>query len=218
MTLIAEETEPAESELAPRVESVAQASLLHQAPDTNLAPPSIADGDGVAWTAPGERTLESFLLENGNLLADDALRILLSVCDAVQSVRQHGQQCRGLTAERIMVDSDGKIRLTESDSQLAPNEEVDCIAALTGLFYKMVIGKFPTSPSDYRALNPHLSPRLRNVICRATSPDPTKRYAVLDDFVCDLKREAGIQFYWALALLTALFGFALLLAMIQQAK
>ena len=218
MTLTAEEIEPAESELTPRIGSIAPATRINQASETHRASPEIAVANDVVKNAEEGQTLESLLIDNGSLSPDSAFRIVLGICDAVRSARQQGELCGTLTPERIIVRSDGAIRLAQSCNQLGRGEQIDYVAALNGLFCKMVIGRFPSTPSDYRELTAQLSPRLRRIVLRSANPDATKQYAVLDDYACALKREERIQFYRAVTLLLVLFGFALGLHMIRHTK
>jgi hypothetical protein len=210
ITLTAEEIEPAESELAPRVGSIAAATLHRQASETHLDCPPITVNDDVLRSANGERTLESLLAEDGNLSAYDALRVLLDVCNALRSARKSGLHCSDLTPEQIIVDSDGRISLIGSKGRVGPNE--DYIGALAAVFCRMVIGKIPTRRTEYDELDARLSRRLRRIIHRANSLDTMSRYARLADFVRDLRREERVQFYQAFTVLVVLLVTLLLFA------
>jgi len=208
MILTAEENEPAESELAPRVESIARASL-DPASETRLDIPPTAVDDGnhcVLRRGEGERTLASIIAENGTLPDDHARRIILGVCDALRAAPKSGLRCGDLRPEWIIVDSEGRIRFSESNSRFDSTENIDYVAALTALFCEMVIGRVPCSASDYSELYARLSPRLREIIQRSVSLDPSKRYAGLDDFVHALRREERIEFYQAFTIGVVLFA------------
>ena len=208
MILTAEDIEPAESQLAQRPDEIVGASLRYPAPETHRDIPPIAVHKLLRRTDDA-RTVRSILERDGNLSADQALRILLGICDALQSAPYRGE----LTTERILVDSDGRVRLDVSNYEGDEDSDVDHVWELGVAFCKMVIGKVPSSPGDFKEFDARLSPRLRRIVHRVISPERVTRYPNLAAFVRDLRREERIQFWQAITLLIVLFGVALVLAM-----
>ena len=180
------------------------------------------------------RLLRDILNEQGKLTADRAVRIALSICDALEHLHRGGVIHRDLKPENIMVDAEDRatiidfgIALTRASRLLkfsaasrrmgTPDyispEQVEGkrsdrrsdLYALGVILYEMLSGELPFSgpnplmvmnarllsePPAIRTVNPELSSRLEEIVCRALESDPKRRYATAHVFFSELLKQS----------------------------
>lgn len=226
MLLTVEETESGDSHDAPADTEPGPIRLDHFHCDLDVArlnQPSIAilpDAiRGQGRDVPelmGRRTLRQVLEAEGALPSEHAIRIFLATCDAPKRVHRFGSERRNISAEHILVDSDGAIEIINNGTGQPSDHEGTEIEALGGLLYEMLTGKPQSNRTTHEEVSSVVPQRLREVIERALSSDPKRQYATATDLVGDVKREERAQFCKAMMILVVLFGFTLLLYVVQS--
>lgn len=135
----------------------------------------VADFRGSA--APGERSLDMLLLEDGYLPDREALRITLKICDALRIAHAQKNQHGEITAENIFFNRDGQVRIGKSGATSASHSASADLASL-GVLLQAMTGA------------PQLT--TRRIISR-TRPASQDRYLKLRDFARDLNRETRLR-------------------------
>ena len=224
MLLSVEETESGDSHGAPDAEpSPVRFDRFHRDLDvTRLHQPGIAtlldEVHGHNYRVPesmGRRTLRQVLEEEGALPSEHAIRIFLATWEALHRVNSFGGERPIISAEQILVDSDGAIKIIDNGTGQRSNREGTEVQALGSLLREMLTGKPPSNSTTHEEVDSLLPLRLREVIDRALSSDPKKQYSTARDLLRDVKREERAQFCKAMMILVVLFGFTLLLYMVQ---
>jgi len=224
MLLSVEETESGDSHGVPDAEpSPVGFDRFHRDLDvTRLNQPGSAtlldEVHGQNYCVPesmGRRTLRQVLEEEGALPSEQAIRIFLATWKALHRVHGSGDERRNISADRILVHSDGAIKIIDNGTGQRSNREGTEVQALGSLLYEMLTGKPPSKSTTHEEVDSLLPLRLREVVDRALSSDPERQYATARDLVRDVKREERAQFCKAMMILVVLFGFTLLLYAVQ---
>ena len=135
---------------------------------------------------------------------EQALKIVPPICEALQYAHDKGVVHRDIKPENLLLDREGRVKIADfgiasligtsgensgTPPYMAPEQgahsEVDHradIYALGVVLYEMLTGERPTSPLDLPSQKVELDIRLDDIVMRAMSEKPERRYRTAKDF------------------------------------
>lgn len=144
------------------------------------------------------------LLREGKIEASQALSIVPPICEALQYAHDKGIVHRDIKPENLLIDREGRIKIadfgiaalvgatgetTGTPPYMAPEQgehaNVDHradIYALGAVLYEMLTGERPASPLDLPSQKVQLDIRIDDIVLRALSKEPERRYRTASDF------------------------------------
>ncbi|MEP4079732.1 serine/threonine-protein kinase [Haloferula sp.] len=144
------------------------------------------------------------LLRDGKIESSQALTIVPPICEALQYAHDKGIVHRDIKPENLLLDRDGRIKIADfgiaslvgatgeqsgTPPYMAPEQgahtNVDHradIYALGAVLYEMLTGERPTSPLDLPSQKVQLDIRIDDIVLRALSQEPERRYRTASEF------------------------------------
>jgi len=144
------------------------------------------------------------LLRDGKLEPKQALAIVPPICEALQYAHDKGIVHRDIKPENLLLDRDGRIKIADfgiaslvgaggetsgTPPYMAPEQtshsQVDHradIYALGVVLYEMLTGERPDSPLDLPSRKVSLDIRIDDIVLRALSKEPERRYQSAGEF------------------------------------
>lgn len=144
------------------------------------------------------------LLADGKMDAEQALAIIPPICEALQFAHDKGIVHRDIKPENLLIDRDGRVKIADfgiasligavaeksgTPPYMAPEQGtkggVDHradIYALGVVLYEMLTGERPSSPLDLPSQKVRLDIRIDDIVLRALSQEPERRYRTANDF------------------------------------
>lgn len=168
------------------------------------------------WRDPTGAYLVMPLLRGGSLEdalpaggwhLEPALRLLDQVGSALAHAHRRGVLHGDLKSANVLLDEDGNAYL--SDFSVAGEEATirSDIFALGALTFEVLTGVPPSGASvDPTDAHPELPRAIAAVVAQAMAPDPTDRFAKVDDFLRELRRAAGADVVAASDVVEAVSG------------
>lgn len=144
------------------------------------------------------------IIQDGKMDPAQALKIVPPVCEALQYAHEKGIVHRDIKPENLLIDRDGRVKIADFGiaSLIGANDEnsgtppymapeqgthsgVDHradIYALGVVLYEMLTGERPESPLDLPSQKVQLDIRIDDIVLRALSKEPERRYRTANEF------------------------------------
>lgn len=144
------------------------------------------------------------LLRDGKIESSQALTIIPPICEALQYAHDKGIVHRDIKPENLLIDREGRVKIADfgiasligatgeqsgTPPYMAPEQSahntVDHradIYALGAVLYEMLTGERPASPLDLPSQKVQLDIRIDDIVLRALSKEPERRYRTADEF------------------------------------
>ena len=144
------------------------------------------------------------LIHENRMEAKQALQIVPPICEALQYAHDKGVVHRDIKPENLLIDCDGRVKIADfgiasligssgensgTPPYMAPEQgtsrEVDHradIYALGVVLYEMLTGERPNSALDLPSQKVEVDIRLDDIVMRAMSREPERRYRTAKDF------------------------------------
>ncbi|MGJ8642292.1 MAG: serine/threonine protein kinase [Luteolibacter sp.] len=144
------------------------------------------------------------LLRDGKMESAQALNIVPPICEALQYAHEKGIVHRDIKPENLLIDRDGRVKIADfgiaslvgatgeksgTPPYMAPEQantgKVDHradIYALGVVLYEMLTGDRPSSPLNLPSQKVQLDIRVDDIVLRALSKEPERRYRTAQDF------------------------------------
>ena len=144
------------------------------------------------------------LLRDGKMESAQALTIVPPICEALQYAHDKGIVHRDIKPENLLIDRDGRVKIADfgiaslvgdtdeksgTPPYMAPEQgnhgNVDHradIYALGAVLYEMLTGDRPNSPLDLPSQKVQLDIRIDDIVLRALSKEPERRYRTANEF------------------------------------
>ena len=144
------------------------------------------------------------LIHENRMEPKQALQIVPPVCEALQYAHDKGVVHRDIKPENLLIDCDGRVKIADfgiasligstgeksgTPPYMAPEQgaegEVDHradIYALGVVLYEMLTGERPNSSLDLPSQKVEVDIRLDDIVMRAMSKEPERRYRTAKDF------------------------------------
>ena len=144
------------------------------------------------------------LIHENRMESKQALQIVPPVCEALQYAHDKGVVHRDIKPENLLIDCDGRVKIADfgiasligstgeksgTPPYMAPEQgaegEVDHradIYALGVVLYEMLTGERPNSSLDLPSQKVEVDIRLDDIVMRAMSQEPERRYRTAKDF------------------------------------
>ena len=144
------------------------------------------------------------LLQEGEMKSVQALAIVPPICEALQYAHDKGIVHRDIKPENLLLDRDGRVKIADfgiaslvgatdeksgTPPYMAPEQgnhsHVDHradIYALGAVLYEMLTGDRPASPLDLPSQKVQLDIRIDDIVLRALSKEPERRYRTANEF------------------------------------
>ncbi|MFC7335623.1 protein kinase [Haloferula chungangensis] len=144
------------------------------------------------------------LLRDGKIESTQALTIVPPICEALQYAHDKGIVHRDIKPENLLIDREGRVKIADfgiaslvgttgessgTPPYMAPEQgahsHVDHradIYALGAVLYEMLTGDRPSSPLDLPSQKVQLDIRIDDIVLRALSKEPKRRYRTANEF------------------------------------
>jgi len=144
------------------------------------------------------------LLQDGNMESAQALTIIPPICEALQYAHDKGIVHRDIKPENLLIDRDGRVKIADfgiaslvgasgetsgTPPYMAPEQGAHShidhradIYALGAVLYEMLTGERPESPLDLPSQKVQLDIRIDDIVLRALSKEPERRYRTANEF------------------------------------
>ena len=144
------------------------------------------------------------LLADGKMESAQALTIVPPICEALQFAHDKGIVHRDIKPENLLIDRDGRVKIADfgiasligaaaersgTPPYMAPEQGVTSqvdhradIYALGAVLYEMLTGSRPNSPLDLPSQKVQLDIRIDDIVLRALSQEPERRYRTANEF------------------------------------
>lgn len=146
------------------------------------------------------------LLEGKGMTPEEALAIVPSICDALQSAHEHGVVHRDIKPENILLDKDGRVKIADfgiavlvgtspggsagtphymAPEQSGRSKKADHRADIYSLgvvFYEMLTGERPDKTLVVPSKRIEVDVRVDEIVLRALEKEPEKRYQTAGEF------------------------------------
>lgn len=144
------------------------------------------------------------LITEGKLETTQALAIVSPICEALQYAHEKGIVHRDIKPENLLLDKEGRLKIADfgiasligsqveasgTPPYMAPEQatKIDTdhradIYALGVVLYEMLTGERPTDPLSIPSQKVQLDIRIDDIVLRALSADPERRYQTAGDF------------------------------------
>ena len=153
------------------------------------------------------------LLHDGKMDSAQALSIVPPICEALQYAHDKGIVHRDIKPENLLIDREGRVKIadfgiaslvgdtddkTGTPPYMAPeqgsHENVDHradIYALGVVLYEMLTGERPASPLNLPSQKVQLDIRIDDIVLRALSKEPDRRYRTANEFRTVVENAVG---------------------------
>lgn len=144
------------------------------------------------------------LLHDGQMESTQALTIVPPICEALQYAHDKGIVHRDIKPENLLIDRDGRVKIADfgiasligaigeksgTPPYMAPEQGTQThidhradIYALGAVLYEMLTGERPSSPLDLPSQKVQLDIRIDDIVLRALSKEPERRYRTANEF------------------------------------
>ena len=149
------------------------------------------------------------VLRDGKIAPEQAIKIVPTICDALQYAHDNGIVHRDIKPENLLLDRTGTLKVADfgiaslvgsgseihggTPEYMPPEKTADHradIYALGVVLYEMLTGERPGKPWEFPSKKVQIDVRLDDVVLRALETDPEKRYQTAAEFAT---RIGGIE-------------------------